>query len=169
VLVDNNNGQAVARTSTDANGNYTFTNVNAGNYTVWVDLPGLMHNSSYYFNINANDIFWDKSYFVDFNNRTIDTVFITVSINEITNLESTVYPNPFTDQTTISYTLPNKSKVNIEVYSFIGEKVETLVNETKTAGKHNAIFSTTNMAKGIYFIRVTAGNQQKTMKVISTE
>jgi hypothetical protein len=169
VLVDNNNGQAVARTSTDANGNYNFINVNAGNYAVWVDLPGLIHNSSYDFNINANDIFWDKSYFVDINNRTIDTVFITVGVNEITHLESTVYPNPFTDQTTISYTLPNTSKVNIEVYNFVGEKVETLVNETKTGGKHNAIFSTTNMAKGIYFIRVTAGNQQKTMKVICAE
>jgi hypothetical protein len=169
VLVDNNNGQAVARTNTDANGNYTFTNVNAGNYAVWVDLPGLMHNSSYSFNINANDVFWDKSYFVDFNNRTIDTVFITVGVNEIRNLESRVYPNPFTDQTTISYALPNISKVNIEVYNFVGEKVETFVNETKTAGKHNVILTTTNMAKGIYFIRVTAGNQQKTMKVICAE
>jgi flagellar hook assembly protein FlgD len=117
----------------------------------------------------SNDIFWNKSYFVNFDNRTIDTVFFFVGLNEITNLESKVYPNPFTEQTTISYSLPNTSNVNIEVYNYIGEKVETLVNETKVAGKHNTIFSTSNMAKGIYFIRVTAGNQQKTIKVISAE
>jgi hypothetical protein len=169
VLIDNTIGQAVMRTNTDANGNYNFTDINAGYYNVLIDLPGLIHNSSYNFNIAANDVFWDKSYFVNFNDRTIDTVFLTVGVNEIINFDSKVYPNPFTEQTTVSYTLPTTSNVNIEVYNFVGEKVQTLVSETKGAGKHNAIFSGTNMAKGIYFIRVTAGNQQKMMKVINVE
>lgn len=169
VLFDENTNVAAARTSTDASGNYNFAGVNAGYYTVIVDIPGLIHNTEYTFNLASNDIFWNKSYFVNFDNRTIDTVFFFVGLNEITNLESTVYPNPFTEQTTISYSLPTTLNVNIEVYNYIGEKVETLVNETKVAGKHNAIFSTSNMAKGIYFIRITAGNQQKTIKVISAE
>jgi hypothetical protein len=169
VLVDNTTGQAVMRTNTDANGNYNFTDVNAGYYNVLIDLPGLIHNSSYNFNIAANDVFWDKSYFVNFNDRTIDTVFLSVGVNEIINFDSKVYPNPFTEQTTVSYTLTTTSNVNIEVYNFVGEKVQTIVNEAKGAGKHNAIFSNTNMAKGIYFIRVTAGNQQKMMKVINAE
>jgi hypothetical protein len=134
-----------------------------------IDLPGLIHNSSYNFNIAANDVFWDKSYFLNFNDRTIDTAFLSVGVNEIINFDSKVYPNPFTEQTTVSYNLPNTSNVNIEVYNFVGEKVQTIVNEAKGAGKHNAIFSNTNMAKGIYFIRVTAGNQQKMMKVINAE
>jgi hypothetical protein len=169
VLIDNTIGQAVMRTNTDANGNYNFTDVNAGYYNVLIDLPGLIHNTSYNFNIAASDILWNKSYFVDFNNRTIDTVFMTVGVNEITNLESTVYPNPFTEQTTISYTLPTRASVNIEVYNYLGQKVITLVNETKLAGKHSTTFSTNNMAKGIYFMRITSGNLQKTIKVISTE
>jgi hypothetical protein len=169
VLVDNTTGQAVMRTNTDANGNYNFTDVNAGYYNVLIDLPGLIHNSSYNFNIAANDVFWDKSYFVNFNDRTIDTAFLSVGVNEIINFDSKVYPNPFTEQTTVSYTLTTTSNVNIEIYNFVGEKVQTIVNEAKGAGKHNAIFSNTNMAKGIYFIRVTAGNQQKMMKVINAE
>jgi hypothetical protein len=169
VLIDNTIGQAVMRTNTDANGNYNFSDINAGNYNVLIDLPGLIHNSSYNFNIAANDVFWDKSYFVSFNDRIIDTVFLAVGVNEIINFDSKVYPNPFTEQTTISYTLPTTSNVNIEVYNFVGEKLQTIVNETKAAGKHNAIFSTNNMAKGIYFIRVTAGNKQKMIKVISAE
>ena len=169
VLIENTIGQAVMRTNTDANGNYNFTDVNAGNYNVLIDLPGLIHNSSYNFNIAANDVFWDKSYFVSFNDRTIDTVFLTVGVNEIINFESTVYPNPFKEQTTISYTLPTRATVNIEVYNYIGQKVATLVNETKIAGKHSTTFSTNNMAKGIYFLRISSGNLQKTIKVICAE
>jgi hypothetical protein len=169
VLYDENTNVAAARTSTDASGNYNFPGVNAGYYTVFVDIPGLIHNTEYTFNLASNDVFWNKSYFVNFDNRTIDTVFFFVGLNEINNFESKVYPNPFTEQTTISYSLSTNSNVNIEVYNYLGEKVETLVNETKVAGKHNAIFSTSNMAKGIYFIRITAGYQQKTIKVISAE
>jgi 5-hydroxyisourate hydrolase-like protein (transthyretin family) len=169
LLLDANTNQAVARTATDANGNYSFASVNAGYYTVFVDVPGLNHATEYTFNLTPNDIFWYKSYFVNFDLRTIDTVFFFVGVNEINNFESSVYPNPFNEQTTISYTLPITSNVNIEVYNFVGEKVETLVNETKTVGKHNVVFSTTNMAKGIYFIRFTAGNQHKIIKVISAE
>jgi hypothetical protein len=168
VLVDYNNGQAIARTNTDINGNYNFTNINAGNYEVLVDLPGLLHNSSYNFSIAANDIFWDMSYFVYYNNRSINIAFL-VGNNEIANFESTVYPNPFTEQTTISYTLPSTSKVTIDVYNYLGEKVETLVNETKSAGKHNATFSANNQPKGIYFLRINTGNLQKTIKVINIE
>lgn len=169
VLIDNTNSQTVARTSTDATGNYNFTNVNAGYYAVLVDIPGLQHNTTYAFNIDANDVFWNKSYFVNFDFRTIDTVFFFVGVNEITSFESFVYPNPFTEQTTISYTLANNSNVNIEVYNYLGEKVETLVNEKKPVGNHKAIFNAINKSKGIYFVKITAGNSQKTLKVINAE
>jgi hypothetical protein len=168
VLVDYNNGQAVARTNTDANGNYNFTNINAGFYELLVDLPGLIHSSSYNFNITANDIFWDMSYFVYYNNRSINIAYL-VGTNEIANFESTVYPNPFTEQTTISYTLPSTSKVTIDVYNYLGEKLETLVNETKLAGKHNATFTAKNQPKGIYFLKINTGNTQKTIKVVNIE
>ena len=169
VLFDDINSQSVARANTDAFGNYHFSGVNAGHYSLLVDIPGLVHTNNYSFGISNNDILWDKSYIVNYTNRTIDTLFITVSVSENTKMEAKIYPNPFNEQTTINYTLPNTQNVSIEVFNYLGEKVETLVNENKAAGIHFTSFNTTNKAKGIYFIKITAGNAQKTIKVISAE
>jgi hypothetical protein len=169
VLIDENTSEPVARISSDAFGNYNISNVNAGYYSIYADIPGLIHNTSYTFNIAPGDIFWNKSYFVNYYNRTIDTVFFFVGLNEIKSFESSVFPNPFNSQTTLNYSLPSTSFVNIEVYNYLGAKVETLLNEMKVAGKHNTIFSTANLSKGIYFIRITVADQQKTIKVISVD
>jgi hypothetical protein len=169
VLYDDNNSQSVARTNTDAAGNYNFLGVNAGHYSLFVDIPGLVHTNNYSFGLNSNDILWDKSNMVNFTNRTIDTLFITVGVNEISIFESSVYPNPFSDQTTIKYTLPETSKVTIELYNYLGERLETLVNEVKTSGNYQTLLTNNNKAKGIYFLRITAGNKQKTIKVINID
>lgn len=169
VLYDDNNNITIARTSSDAAGNYNFSGVNSGHYSVFVDIPGISHLSNYTFNLNANDVFWNKSYFVDFGNRNVDTVFFIVGNKESSQVETKIFPNPFTNQTTISYTLANTSSVCIEVYNILGEKVETLVNENKSAGNHLAIFSVADKSKGVFFVKLNTGNSQKTFKIISVE
>ena len=169
VLYDDNNNISIARTSSDAAGNYNFSGVNSGHYSVFVDIPGISHLSNYTFNLNANDVFWNKSYFVDFGNRNVDTVFFIVGNKESSQVETKISPNPFTNQTTISYTLANTSSVCIEVYNILGEKLETLVNENKSAGNHRAIFSVTDKSKGVFFVKLNTGNSQKTFKIISVE
>lgn len=169
VLKDDNTNEFVARTYTDVSGNYEFNNANAGHYSIFVDIPGLLHNNNYTFNLNSNDAFWDKSHFVDFGNRTIDTVFFFVGLNEIIELQAKSYPNPFAEQTTISYFLPISQSVTIEVFNLVGEKVETLVNESKQAGNHVTFFNTSNRSKGVYFVKIKAGNTQKTIKIMSTQ
>ena len=167
VLKDDLTNEYVARTSTDVSGNYGFNNVNAGHYSIFVDIPGLLHNNNYTFSLNANDVFWDKSHFVDFGNRNIDTVFFFVGLNEIVEFQTKIFPNPFAEQTNISFILPSSQHVTIEVYNFVGEKVETLINENKQAGNHSVLFNTTNRSKGIYFVKIKAGNNQKILKIMS--
>jgi hypothetical protein len=67
------------------------------------------------------------------------------------------YPNPFNPSTTLSYEVPKESHVKISVYSIIGEKLETLVNEIKPAGKYLVVFNAGERSSGIYLVQMEAG------------
>jgi hypothetical protein len=64
------------------------------------------------------------------------------------------YPNPFNPATTISYSLPVKSQVELVVYNTLGESIVQLVNEEKEAGRYEAKFDATTLPSGIYFYRL---------------
>jgi hypothetical protein len=68
------------------------------------------------------------------------------------------YPNPFNPTTKINYSLPNDSKVTLEVYNIIGERVAQLVNQEQSAGYYVVNFGTSsnNISSGIYIYKLTA-------------
>ena len=76
------------------------------------------------------------------------------------------YPNPFNPTTTINFELPISSYVNISVYNSIGEKVSTIVNETLEAGRYSRVFDASELSTGIYFYRLTSGNNVFTKKML---
>jgi hypothetical protein len=81
------------------------------------------------------------------------------------------YPNPFNPETTISYSVEKAGKVTLEVYNILGQKVRTLVNDTKDAGSHNVVWNGkdqagNNVSSGVYFYRMKNGNYSKTNKMI---
>ncbi|MBX2975240.1 MAG: T9SS type A sorting domain-containing protein [Ignavibacteriaceae bacterium] len=76
------------------------------------------------------------------------------------------YPNPFNPSTTIKFGLPKDSKVILEVYNIIGEKVTTLINQEMSAGYHNVNFTGSELSTGIYIYRITANEFTSTKKFI---
>jgi hypothetical protein len=66
------------------------------------------------------------------------------------------YPNPFNPTTNITYALPIESKVTMEVYNVLGQKVATLVSDTKAAGYHVAEWNGASFGSGVYFVRINA-------------
>jgi len=67
-------------------------------------------------------------------------------------------PNPFNPDTEIQFALPEAAKVNVTVYNTVGQVVEVLVNSKMEAGYHAVRWSGENVASGIYFYRMEAGN-----------
>ena len=65
------------------------------------------------------------------------------------------YPNPFNPATTIKYSVPEEGRVILKVYDILGNEVETLVNEKKTAGFYEIKWEAKGLASGIYFYRIT--------------
>ena len=76
------------------------------------------------------------------------------------------HPNPFNPTTTISYSLPEASYVQLDVYSITGQKVTTLVNGFTPAGNHNVIFDGSHFGSGIYIYRFQAEGFRKTGEML---
>ncbi|MFN8179259.1 MAG: T9SS type A sorting domain-containing protein [bacterium] len=75
-------------------------------------------------------------------------------------------PNPFDLFTTIRYDVPHDSFVTLKVYDALGRKVATLVSSEHHAGTYEARLDGRNLASGVYFYRLTAGDYRETQKVL---
>ena len=80
--------------------------------------------------------------------------------NQPTNFElNQNYPNPFNPTTTISFSLPENSKVKLTVFNVLGEVVNEMVNQELNRGFHEFTFSGDNLASGIYVYKLDVENQ----------
>jgi hypothetical protein len=71
------------------------------------------------------------------------------------------YPNPFNPTTNIRYALPIDSKLTMEVYNVLGQRVRTLVNTDMVAGYHEVEWNGRGnegqqLASGVYFLQMAA-------------
>jgi len=81
------------------------------------------------------------------------------------------YPNPFNTTTVISYCLRKNAHVRVVVYNLRGQKVKTLVDEQKPAGEYQTTWEGRNdsgeeVASGVYFYRMNAGDFSQTKKMV---
>jgi hypothetical protein len=68
------------------------------------------------------------------------------------------YPNPFTNETTIQYTIARPEQVNISLFDMSGRTIKVLVNASKEAGTYAISFHTATLTRGIYYYRIQAGD-----------
>jgi len=81
------------------------------------------------------------------------------------------YPNPFNPSTTIKYELARTADVNITIYNIQGQKIKTIVDAKQNVGKHDVVWDGRNeaynrVASGVYFVKMKAGDFNKTQKMI---
>jgi uncharacterized protein (DUF1501 family) len=75
------------------------------------------------------------------------------------------YPNPFNPTTTISFTLPEASNVELTVYDLNGRKVSALVNHRVRAGEHSIVFDASSLPSGVYFYKLVTPSHSQTRKM----
>ena len=82
------------------------------------------------------------------------------------------YPNPFNPVTEITYELPTASTVFLKIYNILGEEIKTLVNsKAQTAGIYTVAWDGRDddgvmLGSGIYFYKLTAGNEVKIRRML---
>jgi hypothetical protein len=84
------------------------------------------------------------------------------------------YPNPFSDHTYIIYTIPYRSKVRVEVYSVMGQKIAVISDEMKEAGKHITAWNGTGqdgrqVPDGLYFCRISFNGITRFITLVSAK
>ena len=75
------------------------------------------------------------------------------------------YPNPFNATATITYETPVAGNVSLDIYNLLGQKVATLVNGNNQAGQHNVIWDASSYSSGVYFYKLSAGDQVFTKRM----
>lgn len=76
------------------------------------------------------------------------------------------YPNPFNPGTSIKYQVTSTENVLLVVYNILGKEIKTLVNESQSAGIYNVDFDASNLPSGVYFYKLSAGNNVTTKKML---
>ena len=71
------------------------------------------------------------------------------------------FPNPFNAMTSIHYSLPEESDVQIDIFNIAGKRIRTIVNDVQKPGDHQVIWDArdnTNamVPSGVYLYRLNA-------------
>ena len=83
---------------------------------------------------------------------------------EIPSLE--VYPNPFSNSATISFSLPEATHAYIELFDLAGRKLQTIVDKDLSSGNHEVIFQRGQLSSGLYLLEVKLGEQVEVRKLV---
>jgi hypothetical protein len=79
------------------------------------------------------------------------------------------YPNPFMNDFTVQYSLPEDSRVRIELVNMIGEQLAVFYDGDKIAGTHSTSISSSSLAAGMYFLRITIGSTVSNKRIVKVE
>ena len=79
-----------------------------------------------------------------------------------------VYPNPVSALTEICYQLSKKALVSLSVYNLAGNCMQTLFTQEQDCGNYSFSYAAAanQLSPGIYLVRLTAGRETQTKKLI---
>jgi len=114
---------------------------------------------------------FNVSGFSDYSNETSATTeaAITTSIQgpaDGRDIELICYPNPFRETIQINYTVRKDCFVSLKVFDSTGRESNSLVNESKQAGRHTTLFNAADLPGGTYYCRISTDNLVKTKQII---
>lgn len=95
--------------------------------------------------------------------------FVSTSIDEHLNENGLyVYPNPFDENTTITYQLETTAAVQITMNDVLGKELMIYSSASEAAGKHEIRLNAAemNLSAGVYMLRLNADGKEKVLRVV---
>jgi len=94
---------------------------------------------------------------------------VSTSVNQFVSDEDFEFhcqSNPFSDELTITYVLPELAHTKIEIYNSAGGVVKVVSNNLQPEGKHVCHLKTDDLPAGVYFCKVKTNERKQTKKII---
>ena len=75
------------------------------------------------------------------------------------------YPNPFNPSTKIRFAVPERSNIKLTLHDILGNELGVILNDEVNPGVKEIDLNASNLATGIYLVRMIANNYQRTIKI----
>lgn len=103
---------------------------------------------------------------IDFDSTINYSQVVSVELKSRTVLDAGIYPNPFSENATIYFTIAKSSNVEIKIYDVLGNEVSEFFNDHAEAGNHPLTFVNDKLSQGIYFCTIITNEMTKTIRLV---
>jgi hypothetical protein len=94
-------------------------------------------------------------------------LFLAFSIQtfaEVQKIFVDIYPNPFTENTTLTYVLENQEHVSVQLYDALGNLIQTIVDENQEKGKFEYKIEVEKI--GMYYLQINKNGVVETKRLV---
>ena len=165
----------------------SFTHIiNGGTQVQFSNPPNINYTYQWYFGDGAASINQNPSHVYTSNGQFPVTLIVTsdcgndttmqlITVNNVGIKESTIaalgysiYPNPITESTMVSYFIPEKSDVNFELYNMVGEKIYSLAKGAQDVGHYefNLNLKDIGLQSGVYTMQLKTKNKTAAIRLV---
>jgi hypothetical protein len=150
--------------------NLTLIGLAVGSYRTFIFRSNYLPRDTFFVGSVNFTIEQTNSPLFTINSYNSECHLITNIIDEGTEIPRTSsllgnYPNPFNPVTIIRYQIHQRSKVKLEIFDELGRVITTLIDEEKPLGDYEIMWNGSKYSSGIYFCKLTVGNEIRTSKM----
>jgi hypothetical protein len=77
-----------------------------------------------------------------------------------------MYPNPTQNEVNLNFSITEETEMVINIVDLTGKVLKQIDNNLFNTGTHQIQFSTTDLANGMYFVRMESEKGTKTIRLV---
>jgi hypothetical protein len=170
IIVEKDPGAIAVGGDSNVDGDFSFEGLVDGDYTIFVNVPGLEMTSTYSFTISGNTVVSDLDFTLGADSVYPNSVLTGVKKIKVNDPKAGLfaYPNPYKGHVNIKANMEQRGEMNLEVFDIMGKKITTIENSEKEQGEYSYKFSAKELglSSGMYVIKLTTPSKTTTLKII---
>jgi hypothetical protein len=87
-------------------------------------------------------------------------------VNTGNEQENLVYPNPSSEESTLSFEVSSDQLVSVRIYNIHGIVVQEMPAQFVSKGRHSLAIHSFDLAKGMYYVEINKGGVKSVLKYV---